>query len=409
MPPKIAWNKKIRECRESQTLEEQFNKQLDCRRKDKSSHCNLLCFEQRHVIDDMIHACHYCGARFWLEEKSSGNKTCPIFTTCCNKVSMVLPSMHLPPDVLIQLLTSLTSESQEFHKNIRAYNSAFAFSFLGIYNFHIHGELYHSIGGLLPSDSSEHPCFAQLYIYDTDHETQNRLNIMPSLNPIIIEELAQMLNLVNPYVLIFRQVCDIYVSNPTILLKLIIKVNGSKDPRRYNAPTASEVAAIIISNENTNALLTTEIRDGYTNEACSKTITQRQYFAYLLQWHPLISHALHYTGRFFQQFIVDAYVTIEQSRLNWVSQNQIQIRAELYQGLQDAVANTDGNMQCSMISQHIVLPASFTADEKYFLHMLLNIIKGATSFENLRTINRIIYNTFKEACDALELLQNDNE
>ncbi|CAG8604845.1 15387_t:CDS:2 [Racocetra fulgida] len=88
------------------------------------------------------------------------------------------------------------------------------------------------------------------------------------------------------------------------------------------------------------------------NEEHSKTVTQRQYFAYILQWRPLIPHALHYTGRLFQQFIVDAYVTIEQGRLNWISQNQKQIRAELYQGLQDAVANTDGNsdnMQCSTL------------------------------------------------------------
>ena len=41
--------------------------------------------------------------------------------------------------------------------------------------------------------------------------------------------------------------------------------------------------------------------------------------------------------------------------------------------------------------------------------MLLNIICDATSFENLRTINRELYETFKEACAALGLLQNDKE
>ncbi|CAG8834892.1 4385_t:CDS:1, partial [Cetraspora pellucida] len=42
-----------------------------------------------------------------------------------------------------------------------------------------------------------------------------------------------------------------------------------------------------------------------------------------------------------------------------------------------------------------------TAGEKYFLRMLLNIRKGITSFEHLRTVNNITYNTFKETCDAL--------
>ena len=41
--------------------------------------------------------------------------------------------------------------------------------------------------------------------------------------------------------------------------------------------------------------------------------------------------------------------------------------------------------------------------------MLLDIVCGATSFENLRTVDGIIYSSFKEACIALGLLQNDEE
>ena len=37
----------------------------------------------------------------------------------------------------------------------------------GIYSFRIYGEMYHSIGNLLPNDE-EHPQFAQIYIYDTN-------------------------------------------------------------------------------------------------------------------------------------------------------------------------------------------------------------------------------------------------
>ena len=50
-----------------------------------------------------------------------------------------------------------------------------------------------------------------------------------------------------------------------------------------------------------------------------------------------------------------------------------------------------------------------TAGEQYYLRMLLNIVCGATSFKNLRTINEILYPSFKEACIALGLLQNDEE
>ena len=44
------------------------------------------------------------------------------------------------------------------------------------------------------------------------------------------------------------------------------------------------------------------------------------------------------------------------------------------------------------------------AGEQYYLRMLLNIIRGATSFKNLRTIDGIFYSSFKEACITLGLL-----
>ena len=49
------------------------------------------------------------------------------------------------------------------------------------------------------------------------------------------------------------------------------------------------------------------------------------------------------------------------------------------------------------------------AGKRYYLRILLNIIRGAISFENLRTVEGILYPSFKEVCDALGLLQNDDE
>lgn len=41
--------------------------------------------------------------------------------------------------------------------------------------------------------------------------------------------------------------------------------------------------------------------------------------------------------------------------------------------------------------------------------MLLTIVRGPQSYEELRTINSIVYPTFKSACLALGLLEDDSE
>ncbi|KAL8160939.1 hypothetical protein V2J09_012428 [Rumex salicifolius] len=53
--------------------------------------------------------------------------------------------------------------------------------------------------------------------------------------------------------------------------------------------------------------------------------------------------------------------------------------------------------------------ASPDSGERYFLRILLNHIKGPTSYEELRTIKGVVYSTFKEACYALGLLDDDKE
>src|SRR5436189_217331 len=58
----------------------------------------------------------------------------------------------------------------------------------GVSNFRIHGQIYHCIGSLLPDDGCS-PTFAQLYIYDTEHENRNRHNIMQDLDDNILKHL----------------------------------------------------------------------------------------------------------------------------------------------------------------------------------------------------------------------------
>ena len=40
--------------------------------------------------------------------------------------------------------------------------------------------------------------------------------------------------------------------------------------------------------------------------------------------------------------------------------------------------------------------------ERYFLRVLLNHVRGATSYEDLRTAVGVTYSTFRKACDQKE-------
>ena len=50
-----------------------------------------------------------------------------------------------------------------------------------------------------------------------------------------------------------------------------------------------------------------------------------------------------------------------------------------------------------------------SSGEKYYLRMLLNIIKGPRNFAEIRIVNGIVYETYQEANYALGLLDNDKE
>ncbi|XP_021986336.1 uncharacterized protein LOC110882680 [Helianthus annuus] len=55
---------------------------------------------------------------------------------------------------------------------------------------------------------------------------------------------------------------------------------------------------------------------------------------------------------------------------------------------------------------HSVFPSD---GEAYYLRILLNKVKGPKSFEDIRTVNGTLYPTFRDACYALGLLDDDNE
>jgi Helitron helicase-like domain at N-terminus len=103
------------------------------------------------------------------------------------------------------------------------------------------------------------------------------------------------------------------------------------------------------------------VLDGREAGANNTGITRMNYYSYRLHQRIGEAETLIRGGKLFQQWIVDAWATVEQARLNWIRFNQVTIRAEMYSGVQDAI-DEGGNL--GEIGQAMVLPATFTGSPR---------------------------------------------
>jgi hypothetical protein len=157
--------------------------------------------------------CKHCDALLWYEERLDSNKQTrnPKFGICCKNGKISLLATKEPPAYLEKLLNGDDKFSKKFRENIRSDNSMFAFTSTGgivdkginnghaPYVFQMHDQNYHHIGTLLPEEGTK-PRWAQLYIYDTEHEVSNRISSAKcigensSVDPTIVEGLKNMLD-----------------------------------------------------------------------------------------------------------------------------------------------------------------------------------------------------------------------
>ncbi|OAD65531.1 hypothetical protein PHYBLDRAFT_64601, partial [Phycomyces blakesleeanus NRRL 1555(-)] len=333
---------------------------------------------------DMDIECRFCGAMMWAHEKNSRSSLrSPTFSMCCNKGKHVLPQIEPTPTGIAKLLNYRTRDGKKFLENIRSYNSTMSFTSLGAkidtsvsnningaYNFQIHGTICHRIGSILPVTESDiaHPKFAQC--------CSDRSKTVPF--PTIGEKC-------------FGEDSVHSYGNKSI-------PEGPRDQRRYNAPTASEIAVLIMNNEegtsrdivlhtranfqqNINeyhrsydalhyVLLFPHGEDGWTVDASSLSgehVTVMQWYSNRLMYRRNTQHLLHLFGRLFQQYIVDMYAKVEHDRLHFITSNQNRLRVDLYSGIQDAVIHNDCNL--ANLGKRVILPSSFIGSPRYMAQL----------------------------------------
>lgn len=120
----------------------------------------------------------------------------------------------------------------------------------GVHTFRISGQLSHNIGSLMPLPGN-HPGFAQIFVYGgSDHveaEFRNR-HFNNELDPEILQLFQRFMDLHNPYTQVFCSAAAICTEGDTRSLRINTITAPGRDHRRYNRPTANEVAAIIEGN-----------------------------------------------------------------------------------------------------------------------------------------------------------------
>ncbi|KAM0849405.1 hypothetical protein ACQ4PT_053753 [Festuca glaucescens] len=89
----------------------------------------------------------------------------------------------------------------------------------------------------------------------------------------------------------------------------------------------------------------------------NKCVSVRDYYCYKFQMRPGIFNPILHGKRLFQQFAVDTYIKIENSRLDYIWNHQDTIRADLYKGLMDSLHAGEGSADA--IGKRTVLSTSF--------------------------------------------------
>lgn len=307
--------------------------------------------------------------------------------------------------------------------HIRQYNSIFAFTSLGVhidrnintgngpYVFRINGVVHHRIGSLLPEPGNR-PEYAQLYIYDTEHEISNRLGIFRNddstndLEPNIVADIIKMLDTYNPLVQKFRMARDRLLSPnaPNISIKLIGTQRAHGD--RYCLPSVSELAALIVGNSDSGIGefdIIVECQSGQFkrihpthpalmalqypllfpygemgfhlgikykqigNEPLKgrENITMLEYYSYYEHYRKNEPNPYTCSGRLSDQACVNAYSCIESERLTYHFFHQSELRSETYQGITEAV--TKGATMGKHVGVKRILPSSFVGSKRYLI------------------------------------------
>ncbi|CAF2051232.1 unnamed protein product [Brassica napus] len=274
---------------------------------------------------DPDYKCSHCGAIMWYGERLNKRRNAknPVFSLCCMQGQVQLPLLKEPPTVLKKLLEGDDPRSRHFQKHIRPYNMVFSFTSLGGKvvralkkgigpdMFQLQGENYHLLGNLTPPDGSEAK-FGQLYIVDTENEVENRAKS---------------------------------ISSGKQKFQVNKKDNLRKDIIEVLMKMLNEVNPYVQKFRSARDRFDTDPDDSFH----MRIVSER---------------------RLFQQFVVDAFTTIESNRLRYLKLNQTSLRSDSYDSIKES--ENAGKVDMNEQGSEFTLPASFVGSPRYMKNNYLD-------------------------------------
>ncbi len=289
----------------------------------------------------------------------------------------------------------------------------------GPYCFRIHGQIYHRSGTLYPS-SGQQPKYGQVYIMEASEAVECRMQAKQNVNckKNVMGMLQTLMDNYSPYAAAYKYMHQVEEEQALcaaldnrIPTSVQMTIKKGKDRRRYNEPTHDEVAAIFVGNDgappaNRDFVVYprdqpyTNIKDissncdpmvyplyfprgdpgwiqgeqhvkaakprkrkstgdsqGESSVVHRNTVTHLQFYSYRLAVRDTFN-PIHYGGKLFQQYLVDAYVKMEGNRLEYIRMNQKKLRVEQYKGLMDHI-NRRAENQNLKAGKVVILPSSY--------------------------------------------------
>ncbi|AQK56265.1 putative replication protein [Zea mays] len=253
--------------------------------------------------------------------------------------------------------------------------------------------------------------FAQLYIYDTEHEVQNRLGMFENEadvhdrpDPEVAHLLLNMLDEHNKLVAAFRFAKERLDEEGDQKVTLRLLGCNTRHDAQYNLPTNGELAAVIVGDCSSSQYkydVLVHAREGGLKHvsclhpsymalqypllfpygdrgyhlgikyadvgegdvACRKYVTMLEFVRHRSHYRLNEPNPFTCYGRLSNQLAVDAYSTIEASRLQFIADHQKELHCESVQGITDAIGR--GLTSADSVGGRVIVPASFTGGRRY--------------------------------------------